>query len=410
MRDRRVQLALLRGAQAAREQLDAVGRPGEDALDVARVLLGENLGRGHQRRLVAVLDGDDHGLDGDDRLAAADVALEQAVHRPVARQVVDDLLERALLRAGRREGEDRAHRLADAVGDLDDRALRLAHPLAAADAERDGEPEELLEDEPPVRRRARLVVGLDRRVVGREVRLAQRLAARDERLARDHLAGEQFRDRRAVEGAEHVVQDRAQLARAEVAELAVDGDPPRRVDRRRLGVLLLVGREDFVLRVFDLEVALVPVPLPLAVEDDARAALEDAGEVDLVPPEGAHLPLAVGRDELVHLDPPALERDDPADPHHDLDRGGLAVLEVRDARQARAVLVAHRKVVEQVLERRLARVGLGGERRGLDRQLVRRHLADARQPVEVEFDEWGVKRKHDAEHAELTEQTEIIWC
>jgi hypothetical protein len=64
--------------------------------------------------------------------------------------------------------------------------------------------------------------------------------------------------------------------------------------------------------------------------------------------------------------------------------------------------------MEQVLERRLARIGLGGERRGLDRELVRCHLADARQPVEVEFDEWGVKRKHHAEHAEFTEQTEIM--
>ena len=49
------------------------------------VLAGEDLGRGHQRRLAAGLDGGEHGEERDQGLAGADVALEQAVHPAGAR-------------------------------------------------------------------------------------------------------------------------------------------------------------------------------------------------------------------------------------------------------------------------------------------------------------------------------------
>ena len=55
------------------------GREGEE------VLAGEDLGRGHHRRLAAGLDGGEHGEEGDQGLAGADVALQQAVHPRSAR-------------------------------------------------------------------------------------------------------------------------------------------------------------------------------------------------------------------------------------------------------------------------------------------------------------------------------------
>ena len=61
------------------------------ARERARVLLGEQLGGRHDRRLIAVLDREQRGEQRDDRLAAADVALQQAVHAAVARHVGDDL-------------------------------------------------------------------------------------------------------------------------------------------------------------------------------------------------------------------------------------------------------------------------------------------------------------------------------
>ena len=45
-----------------------------------QVLAGEDLGRRHQRRLAAGLDGGEHGEERDQGLAGADVALQQAVH------------------------------------------------------------------------------------------------------------------------------------------------------------------------------------------------------------------------------------------------------------------------------------------------------------------------------------------
>ena len=66
----------------------------------AVVLLGEDLGRRHERDLEAVLHRDDRGQQRDDRLAGADVALQQPLHRPRLLHVGDDLGER--LRAARR--------------------------------------------------------------------------------------------------------------------------------------------------------------------------------------------------------------------------------------------------------------------------------------------------------------------
>ena len=69
-----------RALVAAGEEVEAdaggLGERGEGE----EVLAGEDLGRGHHRRLAAGLDGGEHGEEGDQRLAGADVALEQAVH------------------------------------------------------------------------------------------------------------------------------------------------------------------------------------------------------------------------------------------------------------------------------------------------------------------------------------------
>ena len=60
----------------------------------SHVLLGEQLGRRHDRRLIAVLDREQRGEQRDDRLAAADVALQQTLHAPIAAHVGDDLANR----------------------------------------------------------------------------------------------------------------------------------------------------------------------------------------------------------------------------------------------------------------------------------------------------------------------------
>ena len=68
------------------------------------MLLGEDLGRRHHRCLPPALDGADAPERGDNRLAAADVALQQAVHRVGFGEVTLDLAPGAGLRRGEPEG------------------------------------------------------------------------------------------------------------------------------------------------------------------------------------------------------------------------------------------------------------------------------------------------------------------
>ena len=59
----------------------------EQAAYREEVLLGQNLGRGHERGLFAVPSDSEHRGSGHDGLAAAHIALEKAAHRPVGAQV-----------------------------------------------------------------------------------------------------------------------------------------------------------------------------------------------------------------------------------------------------------------------------------------------------------------------------------
>ena len=86
---------------AAGQEVEAdAGRLGEGR-EGEEVLAGEDLGRGHHRRLAAGLDGGEHGEEGDQRLAGADVALEEAVHAVRRGHVGGDLGDGAGLGAGR---------------------------------------------------------------------------------------------------------------------------------------------------------------------------------------------------------------------------------------------------------------------------------------------------------------------
>src|SRR5436190_1195396 len=75
----------------------------EQAADRARVLLGEQLGGRHDGGLEPVIHREEGAEQSDDRLPAADVALEQTLHAPVAAQVGENLAQHARLRAGERE-------------------------------------------------------------------------------------------------------------------------------------------------------------------------------------------------------------------------------------------------------------------------------------------------------------------
>ena len=77
-------------------------------VDGEEVLLGEGLGRRHERALAPDLDRAEERVERDDGLPRADVALEEALHRNRALEVGVDLGDRALLIRRERERERRA--------------------------------------------------------------------------------------------------------------------------------------------------------------------------------------------------------------------------------------------------------------------------------------------------------------
>ena len=83
-------------------------RPAEEPPDRQVVLIGQHLGRRHERHLEVVLHRHERGQQRHDRLARSDVALEEAVHRLRLAQVVHDRPERRLLPRREREREHAA--------------------------------------------------------------------------------------------------------------------------------------------------------------------------------------------------------------------------------------------------------------------------------------------------------------
>ncbi len=71
--------------------------------DRSQVLTGEHLGRGDEGRLAAALGDLEHRPQGHERLARADLALHEPVHRPVALQIAADLIADRDLVGGARE-------------------------------------------------------------------------------------------------------------------------------------------------------------------------------------------------------------------------------------------------------------------------------------------------------------------
>ena len=87
-------------AAEARQELDAHGPIGEPVLERAMVLLREQRRRHEHGDLKARLHGDERRAQRDLGLAEADVAADDAVHRPRALQVLEHAIDRGLLVLG----------------------------------------------------------------------------------------------------------------------------------------------------------------------------------------------------------------------------------------------------------------------------------------------------------------------
>ena len=95
-------------AQRARQQRDTDTERSAQLVDREEVLLGQRLGRRHQRALTPQLDRAEQRVQCDDGLPRPDLALEETLHRERPVEVGVDLGHRAFLIRGERERERRA--------------------------------------------------------------------------------------------------------------------------------------------------------------------------------------------------------------------------------------------------------------------------------------------------------------
>ena len=196
---------------AAGQQRQAEARGLQQPADVEEMLLRQDLGRRHEGHLEAVLHRDERRQQRDDRLAGADVALQQPVHRLRPLHVVDDLADRLLLVARQLERQHPPRRLADGVGHHD-RARACDRPRARAAAARSRAGRERTPRRSagaaPATKRVQL---RDRRPFRREVHVVERgapvdqfLAARTSGGSGSGSVGRQLRQRLVHERALHL--------------------------------------------------------------------------------------------------------------------------------------------------------------------------------------------------------------
>jgi hypothetical protein len=261
----------------------------------AHVLAGEDLGGRHDRGLVPGSDRDQARVQGDERLAGTDVALQEQVHRRRATHRRPDLLHRPKLRLRRLERHRVEQRLRERRLRLVPHALGLRRqpPLAKAHAE--------LEDEQLVELQARARV-VQLAVVGREVDVADRGVEIRKSFHREDLRGHRIRHRRdLLERTVHELTDRPRRD-------AVGGGMHRR-DPAHVNEVAFVPAEDLDLLVRELQ--LPPVSRGDARHRELGAAavhrrdprlveereLEDAGRVG---ERDGHHGLAAAREALLH--------------------------------------------------------------------------------------------------------------
>ena len=174
----RAERALARLArEPAGQQPDVEAQRLQPAIEILPVLLGEQLGRGHQRRLAAGLDRAQGGQRGDHRLAAAHVALHEPQHRVGPSEIRAHFRQHAPLRAGQRERQRPQQPVLERAGSRQGPG-RVAPHFAAQQPQRQLVGEQFLEGQPALRRVLAGGEQVERRVGRRAVHVFQRSVQR----------------------------------------------------------------------------------------------------------------------------------------------------------------------------------------------------------------------------------------
>ena len=322
--------------------------------DAQQVLLGENLGGCHEGDLQAVLHGDERRQQRHNRLARADVALQETVHRLRPLHVLDDVLERLPLALRQPEWQHLPGGLADSIVDPHDERLAIVGGQTAPDEHPGLKEKGLFEDQPALGRRLESVQEIDRQVGRWKMRGQQRGVLRRQLQALPDVVGQRIRQIRGefLKGVEH--QAALDLRRQTAGALVYGHDPPR-VNRLAFFVI-----EEFVLRIGQLQAG-ARTRFNRPVQDDLLPLDEDVAQERLIEPDAAHRSARVGHERFKDLEAGPSRGTQAAVENPRGDRRGLAGPERGNRLKAAPVLVPERKPVEEVFDRMEADVGeLGG--------------------------------------------------
>ncbi len=263
--------------------------------------------------------------------------------------VVGDLAQHAFLRRG---GFERQHAL-DLLAHLGRQRESDAVLLAGARA-LDGQPalqpEEFVEDQTPLPRRAELVEHVYLVALFGKVCAADGVPTLGQLQAIANGRRQRIFERR--KRLKHTVDQRAEHARRNAPGGFVDRHHTAQVQR---GVARVVIRQQFELRMHHQQFRRVSIELDFAIERDAAAFLQDARQVRSVKPftkkrlSGTVFKAGFEQTQVAALKTRRLGRSDRGD-----NGGHFAGSQLRDGLDVRAVLVAERRVGKQILDRHKA--------------------------------------------------------
>jgi hypothetical protein len=339
--------------EAADEEFDFVAAGSENAARGKIMLDGEDFGGSHERGLRGVFDGDDGGLESDDSFAAADVALQKAVHGRGLFEIGDNFLQDLELSHSRFEREDALDGFADFFfADAEGDGVFFASGFAI---ERKAEliEEKFFEDEALLRRREKRVEFFERFLGIGKVDVDEGIAARGKAEA----LAQSFRKNIGhvrIDELDGGVHGAANGARAERADAFVNGD-----DAADFGGVGLAIAKHFELGIdhFDAGGAEL-IDFSFAVKDELLAGLEAAFEIAAVKKlAGEEATGGVLHEEMIDGVVGELIGDGLA--AHDFGANGVGAgrLDVFYGGEMDAIFVAEGEIGEEILEGKDAALG-----------------------------------------------------
>ena len=200
-------LAALGRRQRSGQQPPADAAGGEELLDRGGMLPGQDFGRGHQRRLLAVRNRQQHRVHGHDGLAAAHVPLHQPIHRVRPGHVGRDFGDHLVLPGGQLEGKQAADAGVDLGRRLERRSLPQIVLRVALDRQGQLHDQQLLIDEAPPGTREDFAAR-------RRMNLLDRLANRRQIVRRQDTRPERLRPGARPSDSTTAAHDAAHLALA----------------------------------------------------------------------------------------------------------------------------------------------------------------------------------------------------